>query len=209
MNRTELFDNLREHSPLGPTLDQGEVDGVNIIVDAMHGLPVSWTAYALATAYHETAGTMKPIKERGSDAYFTRMYDVTGASPDRARKHGNTLPGDGKLYCGRGYVQLTWADNYQKVGKLIDIDLVSRPDNAMDPMIAAEIMANGMKNGWFTGKSFKDFLPNGIGTREEFKRARAIINGSDRADDIADYALLFQSALTAAEWGKKETLHTI
>ena len=45
---------------------------------------VTWTAYALATAYHETASTMQPIRENGTESYFTRMYDVTGARPKLA-----------------------------------------------------------------------------------------------------------------------------
>lgn len=200
---TKLFDALR-HSPLGPTLEQNEVDGVNVILTAMAGDPTSWIAYALATVYHETAGTMQPIKERGGAAYFTRMYDVTGASPDRARKHGNMDPGDGPRYCGRGYVQLTWKNNYRKVGEAIGLDLVAQPDLALDPEIAAMILSGGMREGWFTGKAFEDYFRSELADRHQFVNARHIINGLDRADDIADYALLFQSALAAAEWSAEK-----
>lgn len=198
-----LFDELRLNSPLGPTLDKNEVDGVNVILDVFENAPISWVAYALATAWHETVGTMQPIKERGSNAYFTRMYDVTGEKPDRARRNGNTKPGDGPKYCGRGYVQLTWKNNYAWLGKTIGVDLVKTPDNAMVPAIAAEIMATGMTEGLFTGVQFEDCLPrDGLAHGLDFARARTIINGRDDAEQIAVYAIAFQRALVAADWGK-------
>lgn len=58
-----------------------------------------------------------------------------------------------------------------------------------------------MKTGWFTGKSFANYLPSdGAATRAQFQAARRIINGVDKADLIAGYALEFQSALNAGEW---------
>ena len=127
----------------------------------MQGLPLSWCAYALATAYHETAHTMQPIKEYGGPKYFTRMYDPTGTRPKLAASMGNTSAGDGPKYCGRGYVQLTWKNNYARAGKAIRVDLVNNPDLAMQPDNAARIMREGMVDGWFTGKAFKDYLPDG------------------------------------------------
>ena len=47
---------------MGPTLDDGEVSGANAILEAMAGAPLSWTAYALATAWLETNHTLHPIK---------------------------------------------------------------------------------------------------------------------------------------------------
>ena len=60
---------------------------------------------------------MQPIPEYGSDERKKRLYDVEGANPDRAKKNGNTAPGDGVLYAGRGFVQLTWKNNYQRLGQ--------------------------------------------------------------------------------------------
>ena len=109
-------------------LTQAQVDGMNFILDTWDKSAFTdfrWLAYMLGTAYHETAATMQPIKEYGSVAYFTRMYDVRGRRPDTARRMGNTKPGDGAKYCGRGYVQLTWKSNYDRAGHLLGIDLVS------------------------------------------------------------------------------------
>src|ERR1017187_3559067 len=64
-------------------------------------------AYMLATSRHETAGTYRPIEEYGKGE--GHKYGI----PDR---NGNT-------YYGRGFVQLTWADNYKTMGANLSIDL--------------------------------------------------------------------------------------
>lgn len=194
MNKAQFFDRLRV-GLLGPTLDQDEVDGCEAILKACEGLPVSWTAYALATAYHETAHTMQPIKEVGGPKYLTRMYDVQGARASLARRMGNTQPGDGIKFAGRGYVQLTWRTNYERAGRELGVNLVANPDLAMRPDIAAQILRYGMIEGWFSGKAFKDYLPNGRANREQFRAARRIINGTDKDSLIAGYAVQFQDAM--------------
>jgi putative chitinase len=196
----KFFDTCRA-GVMGPTLDNNEVSGCDAILAAMHGLPVAWTAYALATAWHETAHTMQPIKEYGGNAYFTRMYDITGQRPKLARQMGNTAPGDGPRYCGRGYVQLTWKANYAKAGAKLGQDLVGNPDLAMRADVAAQILRHGMREGWFTGKSFQSYLPAaGQADKAHFTAARRIINGTDKAALIAGYALQFQAALVAGGW---------
>jgi putative chitinase len=198
-NPGAFFAHLKAAQVLGPTLDQGEVDGLNAILAACGG--AGWgprfTAYALATADRETGGTMKPIKEWGGVQYFTRMYDVSGRDPARARKMGNTAPGDGARYCGRGYVQLTWKANYQKLGDLVGFPLVGNPDLAMRPDIAAEIMVKGMSRGLFTGKKLADYI---TADRCDFVNARRVINGTDHAKEIAREADHYLAALQAGGW---------
>lgn len=199
-NPPAFFDVLR-HGLLGPTLSAEEVKGCAAILTAMEGAPLSWTAYALATAYHETASTMLPIREYGGPTYFTRMYDVTGARPQLALANGNTCAGDGTKYCGRGYVQLTWKNNYKRAGEKLGIDCVNYPDLAMQPDNAAKIMRKGMEEGWFTGKSFSSYLPAaGRATTVQYLNARHIINGTDRAQKIAEHAKAFETALEAGHW---------
>jgi putative chitinase len=195
-----FFDALRA-GLLGPTLVPDEVNGCNAILDACDGWPIAWAAYALATAYHETGHTMQPIKEWGSEAYYTRMYDITGLRPSKARELGNLRPGDGPRYCGRGYVQITGRGLYAKAEKVTGQPLEARPELALNPAVAATILRSGMSEGWFTGKKLADYLPtSGPATRSQLTPARRIINGTDRADDIALYALQFQEALTRGLW---------
>jgi putative chitinase len=165
------------------------------------GWPLGFAAYGLATAAHETGRTMKPIREKGGKAYLERMYDIEGERPDKARDLGNDLPGDGVRYAGRGYVQLTGKANYRKAGVRIGYDLVKSPDLALDTAIAARILVWGMSEGWFTGRRLAAFLPaSGAATFEMFRRARRIVNGTDRDSAIALLALDFQSALRAGGW---------
>jgi putative chitinase len=202
----EFYDYLRSGKLLGPVISEPEFNGCDTILKACAGArwPISFAAYALATAYHETSHTMQPIKEKGGTAYFTRMYDIRGNRPQKATELGNTTPGDGAKYAGRGYVQLTGKSNYVKATvKLralgLDVDLVNQPDRAMESAIAALIMVHGMSEGWFTGRKLSDDLPaKGSAALTQFKRSRDIINGTDREDLIAGYALDFQAGLVRA-----------
>ncbi|HKR87008.1 MAG TPA: hypothetical protein VJS38_02445 [Phenylobacterium sp.] len=190
--RPERFFAAVRSGLLGPELSQTEADGCKAILEACAGWPLSWTAYGLATAYHETAHTMQPVVEIGGAAYFTRMYDPAGLRPAVAARLGNTEAGDGCRFCGRGYVQLTGRANYARAG------LLDEPERALEPALAAEILARGMRDGWFSGRRLADVLPlGGRATRAQFVAARRIVNGQDRASLIADYALRFQDALLA------------
>lgn len=177
------------------SLSKSQVDGVNTLLTALKGWPVSWTAYGMATAWHETHPTMQPIKERGGESYFRSMYDINGSRPAKARELGNLTPGDGAKYAGRGYVQLTGRTNYALYG------LADKPDDAMKPEVAAMILRDGMEKGRFTGKAMKDYLEIPFINRpNDYVGARRIINGTDLAQKIADYAVKFERSLKAGGW---------
>lgn len=181
-----------------PSLTQDEVDGCNAILATMAGLPACYTAYALATAFKETAHTMQPIEEYGGPSYFFRRYDPQGSNPSIARQLGNTVPGDGVEFHGRGYVQLTGRANYLKAATKTGADLIGNPSLALDPDIAAKVMRFGMIEGWFTGRSLSSYLPaSGPATYSQFFAARRIINGLDCAGQIAGYGIAFQNYIAA------------
>ena len=170
----------------GGALTQAQVNGIETILAASEGLPIGHRAYLLATAKHETADTMQPITEYGGRKYFDK-YD-TGKL---AKALGNTpdKDGDGYLYRGRGYVQITGRANYAKAGGKLGVDLIGNPDAALNPDIAARILVRGCSEGWFTGKKLDDYLP------DDFRNARRVVNGTDRAELIAGYAIEFGKAL--------------
>ncbi len=195
-----FFDSVKA-GILGPTLSTGEVEGCNAILEAFEGFPIADVAYALGTAYHETASSMMPIKEYGGPSYFFRMYDINGARPHIARQLGNINPGDGAKYPGMGYPQCTGRKNYTLAAKVFGIPFVENPGLMMQPENAAKVMAHFMKNGLFTGKKLADYLPrSGPATLSQFTPARRVINGMDRASKVAGHAMAFQPALQVGGW---------
>lgn len=177
-------------------MTQTQVDGVNALLGALGSWPMAWLAYGLATAHWETAASMTPCREQGSAAYLEK-YD-TGKL---AEELGNTpaADGDGILFEGRGYVQLTGRANYQKAETALGLQFITDPDLALDPANAGAVMRRGMTEGWFTGKKLSDYLPaEGSAVIGRFVQARYIINGQDHAQDIADHAIIIQQGLVAA-----------
>jgi hypothetical protein len=125
-------------------------------------------AYVLATVKWETAQTFKPVKE----AFWK--------NEEWRRKKLRYFP-----YYGRGYVQLTWKNNYEKYSKILGIDLVNNPDLAMKENIALFILVHGFKTGAFTGRKITDYIDS---DKTDFINARRNINGRDHAHEIANFA---------------------
>ena len=169
-------------------MSQSQVEGLNSLLDAVGGCLINEAAYMLATAYHETAHTMQPIEEYGKG----RGRDYGKRLKMNRKPYSDTLP----LYYGRGYVQLTWYENYEKAGKKVGVDLLNEPGWALSAPIAAKIMREGMIEGWFTGKKLNDYV--GLRTAD-YVSARRIINGMDKAQFIAGYAVVFELALRKAK----------
>lgn len=181
LDRKKFFDGIRQ-GPFSGKLDAGQVNGCTVILDEWErrGLTdLRWLAYMLGTTNWETDHTMQPIKEGGSLKYL------------KSKKYWP--------WYGRGYVQLTWEANYKKfrdrVNKLFNVDIIANPDLAMRPDVAAFIMFEGMLNGEFTGKKLSDSFN---ATKTDWIKARNVINGTDRAVEIANIAKLFYADLQAA-----------
>jgi predicted chitinase len=67
-----------------------------------------------------------------------------GSQTAKGRGLGNTQPGDGAKFIGRGYIQLTGRANYTRYGNMIGKDLLSNPELLSDPTIAAEVSVKYM-----------------------------------------------------------------
>lgn len=167
------------------SLDQLQVMIIEDLLKAASDWGVGWLAYGLATAWHESR--MKPIEEWGKGK--GRAYGAVNST--------------GKAPYGRGLVQLTWHDNYVRADKELGLNgsLSANYDRALEPEIAVAILVRGMAKGWFTGKSLGTYMAKeAAGTASQFKDARRIINGTDKADLIAGYASKFQEALIGGGW---------
>jgi hypothetical protein len=171
-NRTIYFDAVRSLL-FGGTLDQGQVEGQEAILTLWEKRPPSpdlrHLAYCLATTKHETASTMRPIEEYGEGA--GQSYGV----PD---------PETGQTYYGRGFVQLTWRNNYAYATAQLHLggeyDLEWHAERALGPLIAAAVMFKGMEEGWFrTGQDGKpqNLIRYFSKTKNDSFGAREIING--------------------------------
>lgn len=150
---------------------QGSIDAI-IDECKKQGLTLNTQiAYVLATVEHETGGTFKPV------------YEAHYLGKEKAQSYLKKLryfP-----YYGRGFVQITWLENYRKYSKKTGIDLVSNPDLAMEPNTAVFILVDGFKNGEFTGKTLGFYIND---KKTDFLNARRCINGIDRREHIAKIA---------------------
>lgn len=178
--RKAFTDYVRKHLYNG-VLAQSQYDGLRYIIRGYYEwkgrkIPADFRdlAYMLATTHHETAFTMQPITEYGSQSYL------------RGKKYWP--------YIGRGYVQLTWDYNYKKAGAKIGENLLEYPELALDPEYASYIMFHGMKEGWFTGHKLSEYFN---AKTDDPVNARRIINGTDKASTIASYHRHFLKALQA------------
>jgi hypothetical protein len=152
-----------------------------------------WVAYMLATVKHECANTFQPITEFGADSYFSKYEPGTAIG----KRLGNTRQGDGRLFKGRGYVQITGRANYLRLGQAIGLGtaFIDQPTRVLEPVNAYRIMSLGMRKGLFTGKKLADYTSDGA---FDNVGARRIINGQDKAQEIASYATKLLDALTQA-----------
>lgn len=163
INKKLTFDSI--HKEFG-SLKQNQVVGIDSFIDEYEKRELKdprFLAYMLATAWHETGKTMQPIEEWGK---------------------GKGKAYEGKYY-GRGYVQLTWLENYKKATakNTKGWDFLAAPELMLQVEPAIWVTFEGMLNGWFTGKKLSDYF----GTKSSPVQARRIINGSDRAELIATY----------------------
>lgn len=205
-DRKVYFDTVRD-SLFAGKMSQQQVDGQEFILDTWEDTrgdqDVRYLACELATTIHETASTMMPIEEYGKGK--GRPYGV----PDPITK---------ETYYGRGFVQLTWAENYIKMTPIVDplfpstpIDLHKNAKQALVPEIAAAIMFEGMERGIFRkdkqgpqtlARYFNDTVNDPYGAREIINGDKTVIpswsHGVSIGKLIEGYHNKFLAALQSA-----------
>lgn len=173
--------------PPGGAFSPGEHNEQILIAECLRqGITIpAQIAYVLGTCYHE------------SDRFNTMEEYASGDDYEYRDDLGNTQPGDGARFKGRGYVQLTGRTNYQKYTELSGKDLISSPELlGTDSGLAAFVTVHGMRVGHFTGVGLSDYTS---GNSVNFVGARAIVNGSDRAGLIAGYSDEYLVRLTSGD----------
>lgn len=197
INRTTFFAYARK-APFGGRLSTAQVQGVEALLDACTlyaVIDLRWVAYILATAFHETGGTMQPVREAfgKSDADTIARLDKAWAA-GKLKQVSKPYWRDG--WFGRGFVQLTFLANYVKMGARLGLDLVKNPSLMLEVVPAAKACVIGMYEGMFTGKKLADYFNQFVNDAIE---ARRIVNGKDKAKLIATYHRAFLDALEAAD----------
>ena len=162
----------------------GKDNNIQIIIDEAKRQGITdknQIAYILATAQHESA-SFNTLTEYASGEAYEGRQDL-----------GNTQAGDGVKYKGRGFAQLTGRNNYQKYSDILGKDLIGNPDQlSEDPHTAAFILVHGMKTGHFTGVGLDKYIGNG---KADYRNARRIVNGTDKADHIANIAREYEKQI--------------
>lgn len=185
-----FFSSVRD-SLFDGDLTQRQVDGLSYLLEVWEEnfeedaeeQSTPWLAYALATAYHETAQTMLPIEEYGKG---------------EGQPYGEPVGPYDQIYYGRGYVQLTWEENYKKAEDILDdkyeLDCPCHeyPHRMLEAEPSAIVLYDGMLDGWFTGVGLPKFFNEDT---EDPVNARKIVNGLDKAEQIAGYYSDFKAAL--------------
>lgn len=99
---------------------------------------------------------------------FRWMEEIASGEAYEGRKHlGNTEPGDGKRFKGRGPIQLTGRANYRTFGNLLGIDLEGNPQLAAQPSVGFRVAALYWKRRGL----------NPLADREDLREITRRING--------------------------------
>ena len=180
IDRVKFYQELR-NKKLFKTLTQLQVDSIDAILNEceLQGVDdIRQVAYIFATAYWEAHNPKKPsdrltpMKEFGGEAYL---------------KGKPYYP-----YYGRGLSQITWIANYKKEGKRLNLDLVNNPDLILDIPVAANSHVWCLTHGTYTGKKISDYIND---KKCDFVNSRRVINGKDKAEEIAAIAQKFLTCL--------------
>ena len=195
----------------GGQLSPSEFEGNQLILKECFdaGLSIDQTAYVLATAYHETARTMRPVRETLAKSDESAMRILERAWKEGKLKWVKT-PYWRDGWFGRGFVQLTHEYNYK--GPLRDAvkarfgqgyDIWEDPSLLIrSPKVSAYVLVEGMIRGDtlesdFTSYPLEDFVN---ADKRDYLGARKSVNPGDRSSyhKIAGEAETFRQALMEA-----------
>lgn len=188
----KFFSEVERH--FNTDLTAKQIDGMILLLRACDSLNVPMIeqrANILAQVKTETGFRFQSITESGG-----KLGKLYFAKYEFKKSLGNTQTGDGYKFRGRGFVQITGRNNYDKLGKLLGLDLINNPDLALDPDTAAKILVIGVRDGIFTGVKLSKYINANL---VDYYNARRVVNGTDKASVIEDDSHRFELALKAAQ----------
>lgn len=205
LDRVIFYDSLRDNLFKGG-FTSSQVKGIDDLLDAweLYGNDnANHLAYILAGVYHETGKLMTPVREgfaktnQGAINAVKKLYDQKRISKNYA------LPNKaGVSFYGRGRIQNTWEDNYVKLEKRFGLPFTTNPDLLLDSVVDAKVTVVGHLEGIWTGKSLSYYIDeeDELDSEDlrEYKEGRRIVNGTDKALAIGEYALKFENAVRKA-----------
>ncbi|MCP3137254.1 LysM peptidoglycan-binding domain-containing protein [Pyxidicoccus xibeiensis] len=123
----------------------------------------------ITTPQRKAAFLAQLAHESGELRYMEEI--ASGAAYEGRRDLGNTQPGDGVRYKGRGPIQLTGRANYRAAGQALGIDLEGNPARAKDPDVAFRIA------GWYWSSRNLNTYADAGNFREVTRRINGGYNG--------------------------------
>jgi hypothetical protein len=186
VNRAYFRANFPSDALSGKTLTADRQTGFEAIFDVWDSVEhydvLEWIAYALATAWHETGATMQPVREGFKKTDQEACDHVTAYCQKKGISNYAARLSNGNSYYGRGYVQLTHADNYKKMGAKLGMgdSLYDNPESVLQAGLSAKILIVGLMDGLFRpakGTLFDYFN----GQSQRWFDARDLVNGDKNA----------------------------
>ncbi|MFA7269941.1 MAG: glycoside hydrolase family 19 protein [Sterolibacterium sp.] len=122
-----------------PSVNQARIEPfVDPLNDAMHEFDID------ANTERETAFLAQICHESGGFYYVREL--ASGDAYEGRSDLGNTEPGDGRKFKGRGLIQITGRSNYAACGDALGLDLCDKPELLEQPIAACR------SAGWFWHK---------------------------------------------------------
>lgn len=140
--------------------------------------------FGITTPARQAAFLAQVCHESGSLRFTLELAD--GKAYEGRQDLGNTHPGDGARYKGRGLIQVTGRTNYEACGKALGLDLIEHPELLEVPSGAAR------SAGWF----WSTHNCNGLADSDKFGTLTRVINGGyNGLDDRLGHWLKARKAL--------------
>lgn len=143
--------------------------------------------YEIDSKYRRSAFLAQVAHESGRFMYVRELWGPTAAQAGYEGRAdlGNTRPGDGFKYRGRGLIQVTGRHNYALASEALGLDLLTHPELLEEPENAAR------SAGWF----WKGHGCNGLADQQLFSAITRRINGGTNGAE--DRVALYHRALEA------------